>query len=47
MDFVDPERRQDWIENKNIKGFTLTHTGEAFQTVDLLFGLSLDYTDCE
>lgn len=46
FDFADSEKRRNWIENKNMKGFTLTQSEKTLRKVDLLFGLSLDYSDC-
>lgn len=47
VQFANPETRQRWIEEKNLKGFTLTHPEKPLQSVDLLFGLALDYSDCQ
>jgi len=45
-DFANPEKRRQWIETRNMKAFTLTRPHQSLQSVDFLFDLSLDYSDC-
>jgi predicted nucleotidyltransferase len=46
-DFADPEKRQDWIENRNMKVFAVRDWKDPFLSVDLFVREPVPYADLE
>ncbi len=44
--FADEETRESWIKEKDMKAFTFQNKNEQMLSIDLLFGLPLNYEDC-
>ncbi len=45
MDLLDGEKRKTWIEEKNMRAFSLSNPEWAISEVDVLIGISPDYND--
>lgn len=43
MDFMIEEKREDWINNKNMKAFNLVNPDWAISEIDVIIGTPLDY----
>jgi predicted nucleotidyltransferase len=46
-DFADPEKRRDWIENRNMKVFSVRDWKDPFLSVDLFVKEPVPYGDLE
>src|SRR4051812_1027248 len=46
-DFADPAKRQDWIENRNMKVFSVRDWKDPFLSVDLFVREPVPYEDLE
>lgn len=44
-DFADPEKRRDWIENKNMQVFSMVHSEQSAWVVDLFVDDTIDLDD--
>ncbi|MDO8735079.1 MAG: hypothetical protein Q7K21_07990 [Elusimicrobiota bacterium] len=44
-DFVNPEKRDNWIKNKNMKAFCLRNEKWAISELDILIDVPVDYKD--
>ncbi len=42
-DFADPEKRNDWLKNKNMKAFCLRNEKWAISELDILIDVPVDY----
>lgn len=42
-DFADPEKRRDWVENRNMLVFQVWHPSDPFLTVDVFIRNPIDF----
>jgi predicted nucleotidyltransferase len=47
MDFADPEKRREWIENKNMKVFAFYHPDRDYELVDVFVDQPIAYKEME
>jgi len=45
QDFADPKKREDWVNNKNMKVFAFYHPDREREIVDVFIQHPLDYED--